>query len=50
MLYNTLHSNLHSRLIFQYNQTYNKTNLLYYDNIKYTQNEHDTYTFNKKYN
>ena len=42
MLYNTLHNNLYSRLIFQYNQEYNKTNLLH--NIKYTQSEHDAYT------
>ena len=30
-----------SRLIIQYNQEYNKTNLLH--NIKYTQSEHKTY-------
>ena len=41
MLYNTLHNNLYSRLIFQYNQEYNKPNLLH--NIKYTQSEHNTY-------
>ena len=34
ILCNTLNNNLYSRLIFQYNQRYNKTNLLY--NIKYT--------------
>ena len=45
MLYNTLHNNLYSRLIFQYNQEYNKTNLLH--NIKYTQSEHNAYTFKK---
>ena len=42
MSYNTSHNNLNSRLIFQYNQEYNKTNLLH--NIKYTQSEHNTYT------
>ena len=45
MLYNTLHNNLYSGQIFQYNQEYNKTNLLY--NIKYTQSEHNTYTLKK---
>ena len=46
MLYNTLHNNLYSRLIFQYNQEYNKTNFLH--NNKYTQSEHNTYTLKKK--
>ena len=42
MLHNMLHNIIYSRLIFQYNQEYNKTNLLH--NIKYTQSEHNTYT------
>ena len=45
MLHNTLHNHLYSRLIFQYNQEYNKTNLLH--NIKYTQSEHNAYTLKK---
>ena len=32
-------------MIFQYNQEYNKTNLSH--NIKYTQSEHNTYTYKK---
>ena len=43
MLHSMLHSILFSRLIFQYNQEYNKTNLL--NNIEYTQSEHNTYIF-----
>ena len=46
MLYNMLHYNLYRRLIFQYSQEYNKTNLLH--NIKNTQSEHNTNTFKKK--
>ena len=46
MLYDTLHNNLYSRLIVQYNQVYNKTNLL--QNQQYTQSEHNTYTLKKK--
>ena len=42
MIYNTLQNNLYSRLIFQNNQEYNKTNFLH--NNKYTQSEHNTYT------
>ena len=45
MLYNMLHNNLYSRLIFQYDHRYNKTNVLH--NNKYTQSEHNTYTFKK---
>ena len=37
MIYNTLNNNLYCRLIFQFNQKYNKTNFLH--NNKYTQNE-----------
>ena len=42
MLFNTLQNNLYSRLMFQYNQKYNKTNFLH--NIKYTQSEPNTHT------
>ena len=42
MLYNTLHNNF---IIFQYNQNYNKTNMLH--NVKYTQSEYNTYTLKK---
>ena len=47
MFYNTLHWHniLYSRLIFQYNQEYNKINFL--DNNKYTQSEHNTHTLKK---
>ena len=46
MLFNTLHNNLYSRLIFQYILKHNKTNLLC--NIKYTQNKHNVYTLKNK--
>ena len=43
--YNMLHYNLYRRLIFQYNQEYNKINLLH--NFKNTQSEHNTNTLKK---